>query len=65
LYSLGLVYNDIKPANIILDYDDNPVIIDFDNCCPDGQDLEGMGGTWPWADKGTKTALFNNDLGAL
>jgi serine/threonine protein kinase len=65
LHLLGLVYNDLKPVNIILDYDDNPVIIDFDNCCLNGQDLEGMGGTWPWADEGTKTALPSNDLDAL
>src|SRR6266567_741924 len=50
---------------IMLDDDDNPIIIDFDNCWPDGQDLEGMGGTWPWADESTKTALPSNDLDAL
>ncbi|MCJ1354165.1 MAG: hypothetical protein MMC33_004152 [Icmadophila ericetorum] len=65
LHSLNLIHNDIKPANIMLDDDDNPIITDFDNCCPDGQDLEGMGGTWPWADEGTKTALPSHDLDAL
>ena len=49
----------------MLDGDDNHIIFDFDNCCPDGQDLEGMGGTWPWVDEITKTALPNNDLNAL
>ena len=65
LYSLGLIHNDIKPANIMLDDDDNPIIIDFDNCYPDRQDLEGMGGTQLWANEGTKIALPSNDLDAL
>jgi hypothetical protein len=49
----------------MLDDDDNLIITDFDNCCPNRQDLEGMGGTWPWANKGMKTALPSNDLDAL
>ena len=34
LYLLSLIYNNIKPTNIILDNDDNPIIIDFDNYYP-------------------------------
>ncbi|KAH7333189.1 hypothetical protein BKA65DRAFT_403981, partial [Rhexocercosporidium sp. MPI-PUGE-AT-0058] len=34
LHLLNLIYNNIKPTNIILDNNNNPVIIDFDNCCP-------------------------------
>ncbi|KAK0101721.1 hypothetical protein ONS95_006876 [Cadophora gregata] len=65
LHALGLVHNDIKPGNIMLDDDDNPVIIDFDSCCLEGQDLEGMGGTFQWADLSAKIALRRNDFDAL
>jgi serine/threonine protein kinase len=46
LHSLSLIHNNIKPTNIILDDNNNPRIIDFNNCCPNGQDLEGIGSTW-------------------
>jgi serine/threonine protein kinase len=46
LHSLGLIYNNIKPANIILNDDDNPIIIDFNNYYLNRQDLEGISGTW-------------------
>jgi serine/threonine protein kinase len=65
LHLLSLIYNNIKLANIILNDNNNPIIIDFDNCDLNRQDLEGISGTWPWANKGTKTALPNNDLNAL
>ncbi|KAG6245556.1 hypothetical protein E4U23_005282 [Claviceps purpurea] len=31
LHSLGIVHNDISPANIMFDELDRPVIIDFDS----------------------------------
>lgn len=43
LHALGLVHNDIKPANIMLDHNGNAVIIDFNNCYADGQDMDGRG----------------------
>jgi len=30
LYLLSLIYNNIKPINIILDNDNNPILTDFD-----------------------------------
>jgi hypothetical protein len=30
----------------MLNDNDNPIIIDFDNYCLNRQDLEGIGGTW-------------------
>ena len=41
LHSLGLVHNDINPANIMFDDEGRPVIIDFGSCRPIGQSLEG------------------------
>lgn len=64
LHSLGLIHNDVKPCNIMIDDEDNPIIIDFDNCCLDGEELGTMGGTWPWANP-TKTAMPRNDLDVL
>ncbi len=49
----------------MLDNNNNPIITNFDNCCPNKQDLEGIGGTQPWANKGTKTTLPSNDLDTL
>lgn len=43
----------------------NPIVIDFDNCCPSGQDLKGIGGTWPWASEDMEIAMPSNDLDAL
>ncbi|TFK27234.1 serine/threonine protein kinase [Coprinopsis marcescibilis] len=37
LHALGLAHNDISPTNIMIDEYGNPIIIDFDNCCPFGQ----------------------------
>jgi serine/threonine protein kinase len=65
LHSIGLVHNDLNPANIMLDDHENPFIIDFDSCCPIGPNLEGIGRTYQWYDKVTKTALPGNDLDAL
>jgi serine/threonine protein kinase len=45
LYSLSLIHNNIKSANIILNNNDNPIITDFNNYCPNRQDLEEIDGT--------------------
>ena len=49
----------------MLDDDNNPIITNFNNCYPNGQELEGIGGIQPWANEGIKTALPSNDLNAL
>ena len=47
--TLGLVYNDINPTNIMLIDQGHPVIIDFDCCAPIGQDIDRhKGGTFGW-----------------
>ncbi len=44
LHSLGLVYNDITPANIMVEEDGTWVIIDFDSCWHVGEVLREHGG---------------------
>ncbi|KAI0550665.1 hypothetical protein F4679DRAFT_594579 [Xylaria curta] len=44
MHDLGLVHNDLNPANIMMD-GDNPIIIDFDSCRPEGEKLL-KGGTF-------------------
>ena len=41
LHSLGLVHNDINPANIMLDNNGTAVLIDFDSCRRVGESLGG------------------------
>ncbi|PUU81532.1 hypothetical protein B9Z19DRAFT_1076734 [Tuber borchii] len=45
LHSLGLVHCDIKPANIVMNHGDTPVIVDFDSCRHKGEKLGLKGGT--------------------
>ena len=39
LHSLGLVHNDINPANIMLDQEGTLILIDFDSCRNIGESL--------------------------
>ena len=64
LHSLGLVHNDINPANIMFDSDNAVVLIDFDSCRPVGATLV-KGGTYGWCDWEAKQSLPSNDLNAL
>lgn len=64
IHSLGLVHNDINPANIMLD-DDRAVIIDHGPCRKLGQSLEGVGRTYEWYDEKIQQSVFENDLNAL
>ena len=41
----GLIHNDLNPANIMIDENDNPVVIDFDSCKPEGAELSVKGKT--------------------
>lgn len=65
LHKLGLVHNDLKPSNIMIDRDDNPVIIDFDSCKPEGDMLGLKGGSEGWAAEGVAIAKPENDLYSL
>lgn len=65
LHNLGLIHNDINPANILFDSDDTPVIIDFDSCRSVGQSLQGIGRTYEWNDESVQTSVPSNDLDAL
>jgi serine/threonine protein kinase len=64
LHSLGIVHNDVNPANIMF-YDDEPVIIDFDSSRPTGYDLSLVKRTYGWHDERVMEALPSNDLNAL
>lgn len=64
MHKLGLVHNDLNPANIMMDGDD-PVIIDFDSCKREGHELGSKAGTDGWTLDGQDHALRENDLYSL
>ncbi|KAI0410603.1 serine/threonine kinase [Xylaria grammica] len=64
LHGLGLVHNDLNPNNIMMDGDD-PVIIDFDSCRQQGQELGLKGGTFGWCIEGLSHADFENDFDSI
>ncbi|KAK4141710.1 kinase-like domain-containing protein [Dichotomopilus funicola] len=66
LHSLGLVHNDITPANIMLEEDGTWVIIDFDSCRHMGEVLRDTGTkrTHGWHDPGVTVSFEKNDLDA-
>jgi serine/threonine protein kinase len=67
LHSLGLVYNDITPANIMLDDDGTLILIDFDSCRYIGESLRETKTkrTIYWHDASIDTSLKKNDLDAF
>lgn len=64
LHSLGLIHNDVNPHNIMLKSDETPVIIDFDSCRREGDNLLKEG-TWGWTDGGFEVANRANDYYGL
>jgi serine/threonine protein kinase len=67
LHSLGLVHNDLNPlnpANIMFSEDDIPVIIDFDSCRREGENLL-KAGTPGWSDESAIVADRANDYYGL
>ncbi|RDA90469.1 hypothetical protein CP533_3953 [Ophiocordyceps camponoti-saundersi (nom. inval.)] len=64
MHSLGLVHNDLNPSNIMME-GDNPVIIDFDSCKPEGAEMGCKGGTDGWTLDGEDYARRENDLYSL
>ncbi|EGR49374.1 uncharacterized protein TRIREDRAFT_106487 [Trichoderma reesei QM6a] len=65
LHSLGLVHNDITPANIMLDEADSPVLIDFGGLCRVGESLRTVKRTYGWYDEAVTEATKQADLDAL
>ncbi|GAW24969.1 hypothetical protein ANO14919_145660 [Xylariales sp. No.14919] len=64
MHQLGLVHNDLNPSNIMMD-GDNPVIIDFDSCKREGEELGSKAGTHGWTLDGENYARRENDLYSL
>ncbi|CAK7269261.1 hypothetical protein SEPCBS119000_003479 [Sporothrix epigloea] len=62
LHSLGLVHNDINPANIMLDDADRAVIIDFDSCQHEGEELGKKAGAISWSIEDATHARHENDF---
>jgi serine/threonine protein kinase len=67
LHSLGIIHNDINPANIMFDEHDTPVLIDFDSCRRVGESLRDTHTkrTHQWHDPDVKTASEKNDVHAF
>ncbi|KAE8146927.1 kinase-like protein [Aspergillus avenaceus] len=67
LHSLGLVHNDVNPANIILDEDGTLVLIDFESCRYVGELLRNTETkrTHHWHDPSIDISLERNDLDAF
>jgi serine/threonine protein kinase len=67
LHSLGIVHNDINPANIMLDEDGTFILIDFDSCRYIGEDLRitNTKRTHHWHDPAVGISLVKNDLDAF
>ncbi|KAI0313220.1 hypothetical protein OF83DRAFT_1175887 [Amylostereum chailletii] len=61
LHYIGLVHNDIKPTNIVLDDDGEAVIIDFDACLPEGSGMGIKGGTPDWCRQDVDLSTADND----
>ena len=66
LHKLGLVHNDINPANIMLDEDGTVILIDFDSCRRVGESFgeSHTKRTHHWHNPGVDTALEKNDMDA-
>jgi serine/threonine protein kinase len=65
LHSLGIIHNDINPANIMFKAnDDTPVIIDFDSCGREGDKLV-KAGTMGWSDDSFDFSTTRNDYYGL
>lgn len=66
LHSLGLVHNDIKPSNIMIDENDTGVLIDFDSCYPNGSEFPETSkqGTVGWTRDG-EFSEWENDFYSL
>ncbi|KAF5553535.1 hypothetical protein FMEXI_2374 [Fusarium mexicanum] len=64
LHQIGLIHNDLNPANIMLD-GNIPVIIDFDSCRLQGEKMGVKRGTFGWELEEAELAAPENDLHGL
>ena len=67
LHNLGLIHNDMNPANIMLDKEDVPIIIDFDSCQREGDYRSVSAHRLGWT-KGSVTGISerkNDDFGLM
>lgn len=65
MHGLALIHNDTNPANIMMVGDDmKPVVIDFESCKPEGEELGIKGGTSGWS-LDADVATRENDLYGL
>ncbi|KAJ4208417.1 hypothetical protein NW767_001521 [Fusarium falciforme] len=60
LHSLGFAHNDLNPANVMVDAEDRPIVIDLGATRPLGQVLH-QGGTPGWCDGFQMTSCVAND----
>ncbi|KAE8152810.1 kinase-like protein [Aspergillus avenaceus] len=67
LHSLGLVHNDINPANIMLDGEGTLILIDFDSCRNIGESLRSTETkrTRHWHDPAVEISIEKNDIDAF
>ncbi|OKO93427.1 hypothetical protein PENSUB_12490 [Penicillium subrubescens] len=67
LHSLGIVHNDINPANILLDEDGTLILNDFDRCRYIEESLHNTATkrTHHWHDSSVDISLAKNDLDAF
>ena len=65
IHSLGYCHNDINATNIMFGDDDAPIIIDFDACRPEGEELGLKKGTKGWYDESSTHSCRENDYYGL
>lgn len=65
LHSLGIIHNDINPANILLDENNELILGDFDSCRRRGEPLGNAKRTYGWYDPTVTVATEQNDLNAF
>jgi serine/threonine protein kinase len=65
LHALGLIHNDLNPANVMITEDDTPVIIDFDSSSAPGTALDKAKRTYGWFHPDVHVSRESNDLDAL
>ena len=65
LHGLGIIHNDINPANILITKDNIPVVSDFDSSSPPHVDISCFKRTHGWYDPDVSVAAAENDMNAL